>query len=413
MASEPLQLSPAQIKAAANARRLVDLAEQLVRERRWDSIQDLLSNASLEDASLDELVSALQALDRGLGHLPPSKLRSAKVVSQLETLRAMAGDCLAGRLHHVPITKKEQTAMVLAAELLLAGGKSKESAALFERAGEDGRAADAHGLSGDIENMERCHERLEQRRGAKRASNQLTRKVESLIEAGERMAALKLMQDASKALLESAGLSNCKKTIAERLCRSRALTLRINSNHGELLRVTGLPATMGRQTDSEIPLRDPSVSRQHAMIVADEGQLAIEDANSRSGTKVGNARLVGKIPVLAEMELCLGQSCRLLLELLSDAPSAKVLRVAGQTGFDRSLLAFVVQDHFDLHWAIPTVSGVRIQVGKGILRLERLASQPVRVASHYVGLECDLMIGDLIEIPIAGIMTPIVLEVLA
>jgi len=134
---EQLPLSPSQIKAAATAGHLWSLTEQLVRERRWDSMKYLLSNASLGEVSFDELVSTLRTLDRSLGHLPTSRLRSAKVGSHLKALRAIAGNCLAKSLRHDPLTQKEQAATILDAELLLTGGKLKEAAELFERAGED------------------------------------------------------------------------------------------------------------------------------------------------------------------------------------------------------------------------------------------------------------------------------------
>jgi hypothetical protein len=411
-ASDPLYPSPTQIEAAANAGRLAVLAEQLVRAKQWGSIELLFSHSSMEIVPIDEVVSAAQAVDRALAQLLLSLRDSAKVASQGESLRALAGNCLLKRLHQDPVTQKEKPFLILAAELLMAGGQPKEAAAAFERAGEEGRAAEAHGFSGDIENMERCHERLDQRRGAKRSASQLARKIESLIEGGERYVALRAMEAASPATLEAAGLINCKKNLAERLCRGRALTLRMKSGHSELIRVAGVPAIIGRQAGNELQLRDPSVSRQHASITAEEGQFAVQDAGSRSGTTVGNARLVGKVPLLNEFELGVGLSCRLRIEPLCDASSATALKLQGIAGVDRGMLAFVVHNHFELHWVIPSVFGVRIQVFGGLLRLQRLASQPVRVAGQYVGLECDLMVGDLIEISSEGNAGPVVIEVL-
>jgi len=51
------------------------------------------------------------------------------------------------------------------------------------------------------------------------------------------------------------------------------------------------PYTIGRSTECDITLPDPSVSRCHARILPAEGGFRIEDADSRHGTYVGERRV--------------------------------------------------------------------------------------------------------------------------
>ncbi len=48
---------------------------------------------------------------------------------------------------------------------------------------------------------------------------------------------------------------------------------------------------LGRHDDADIRLLDPTVSRYHALIRSVAGGHVLEDANSRSGTKVNNERI--------------------------------------------------------------------------------------------------------------------------
>lgn len=412
MADDLLLLSPTQIEAAAKVGRLSRLAERLVQERSWSSAELLLSHSTLEVIPLDEWISAARAVDRALARLPEAHSRKANVVREMAALRALAGRSLAKRLRHEPLTHQERPALALAAELLLAAGEPKEAAALFERAGEDGRAADAHGVSGDLEKMEACHERMEAYRGAKRAATQLTRKVETLIESGDRVAAAMLMDGATPALLSAAGLQNVREDLQRRLCRGRALTLQLRGPQANVVRFSGVPAVLGREPGSEVPLRDPGVSRRHAVIVSDGAQLAIEDAASRAGTTVGNAVLVGRVPLHSPVEVGLGKSCRLSLQPVPENPLGTVVRVQGLTGLDRTLVIFVSAGPLDLALAFPMLAGLWLSLEGGVARLVRLASQPVRVMGQLVGQTCDLMVGDVIEVPAQESKETVAIEVL-
>lgn len=394
MAEELLLLSPAQIEAAANVGRLARLAERLVEERSWSSVDMLLAHASLDVVPLDELAAAARAIDRALARMPEARSRRASIQKEISTLRAMAGAALAKRLRHDPLAADERDLLALAAELLLAAGDPREAARLFERSGEDLRAADAYGATGDLERMEACHQRIDERRGATRAVSELSRKVEGLIESGDRLAALLLLEAAPQPLLEASGMNTTRTDLAVRLRRGRGITLKVQHPEPRTLRFAGAPAVLGRDPACELPLRDPGVSRRHAVIVADGGRMVVEDAGSKAGTTMAGARLMGRVPLGHDMEISLGRLCR--LTVTCNRPG--LVRLEGQTGLDRAFKAIVAEGSVDLAEVFDGGAGVSLNLDGGVARLERLASQLVRVSGRFIGRSCDLLLGDTIEI---------------
>jgi pSer/pThr/pTyr-binding forkhead associated (FHA) protein len=60
--------------------------------------------------------------------------------------------------------------------------------------------------------------------------------------------------------------------------------------------------TLGRTTNNDILLDDPSVSRFHGWLQKDDGsgKWTLTDAGSKNGTWVSNGKLVAKKPVILE-----------------------------------------------------------------------------------------------------------------
>lgn len=75
---------------------------------------------------------------------------------------------------------------------------------------------------------------------------------------------------------------------------------------------TGIPLlgdlTIGRAPGSDLRLEDPSVSRQHARIAIDDGEVRIADIASSHGTWVGDARIDAPRPLQGGDEIRLGDS---------------------------------------------------------------------------------------------------------
>lgn len=54
------------------------------------------------------------------------------------------------------------------------------------------------------------------------------------------------------------------------------------------------PFTIGRKTEKDLPIADPRVSRDHALIVSDNGKFFVEDQGSKHGTFVNGERVQRK-----------------------------------------------------------------------------------------------------------------------
>src|SRR5438270_2879092 len=54
---------------------------------------------------------------------------------------------------------------------------------------------------------------------------------------------------------------------------------------------SGVPLVVGRALTSDLPLLDPTISRRHAELAADEGGVEIRDLGSSNGTRVNGARV--------------------------------------------------------------------------------------------------------------------------
>ena len=55
------------------------------------------------------------------------------------------------------------------------------------------------------------------------------------------------------------------------------------------------PYTVGRKVDKDLVIADPRVSRDHAMIVSENGQFAVIDLGSKHGTYVNGERIDRKV----------------------------------------------------------------------------------------------------------------------
>ena len=66
------------------------------------------------------------------------------------------------------------------------------------------------------------------------------------------------------------------------------------NGHRTRVPIEPLPLLIGRQSGSHVIIRDSRVSREHARIVAENGEYVIEDCGSRHGTFVNGRRIEGR-----------------------------------------------------------------------------------------------------------------------
>jgi hypothetical protein len=168
-----------------------------------------------------------------------------------------------------------------------------------------------------------------------------------------------------------------------------------------LLRIAGLPACLGRDPSAEVPMRDPGVSRRHALIrsVPDSSGtpgghgIHVEDAGSRGGVLIGGARLDRPLPLRGTGEIALGMSSPLRFVADEWCVSFEGLR-----GLDRALRALVGVEPIALSRVFPEADGLSVEFSSGCARLVRRPDVAVRVGGHFIGPGCDLLSGDVIEL---------------
>lgn len=87
-----------------------------------------------------------------------------------------------------------------------------------------------------------------------------------------------------------ANLAELQKELAERSRRDRAyLIVLAGSNVGEMYKLAGQESIIGRAPSTSIRLNDDGISRRHARVVQEGGEVFIEDLESANGTFVNGS----------------------------------------------------------------------------------------------------------------------------
>jgi hypothetical protein len=394
-------------------RDFVGLVGRLCREQNWEALTSLFgavgaSEQEVAYVSLTDLDTASRVLADALAALSPPRRRDRPpkpVVDEEEdevaAVRIAAAEALSARSSRPPLTELERRALARAAKLLAEAGDNRRAALTYEDLGDEPRAANAWGALGDLERMEAALARDEQRADNRRAATDAIRRFEALLTGGERRAAVTAAAMLTKGGVQEAGTVAARAArIASDLIGSRGVSLRAPG--GPWCRVALLPACLGRDRGVEVPLRDPSVSRRHALLRAGADAITIEDAGSRGGVRIGGARVDAPLPLCGTGELGLGSGTTLRFVV-----NERTVLLEGSGGLDRSLRALVGADTVALTPLFPGADGLSLTFAGGA-RLVRRPDVSVRVDGNFIGPGCDLVHGDVIEI--AG-SAPLRLEV--
>lgn len=96
---------------------------------------------------------------------------------------------------------------------------------------------------------------------------------------------------------------------------------------GVILVLWGDAMTLGRLPDSDLPVPDAKVSRQHALIRRDGETWSIEDRGSRHGTRVNGVLISARQSLMVGDEIQVGDSCLCVdVEAVSPADPSPVLQ---------------------------------------------------------------------------------------
>ena len=384
----------------SSGRDLVALVGRLVRERSWDTLTALFKalggSGGIAPAALGELDTAARLVGEALAALPPPRNPKGAQADELRTVALAVAEALLGRCAHPPLSEIERRALDRAAGLLARGGDHRRAALAYEELGADEQAADAWGAMGDLDRMEAAHERDARRAASQRAASDLLHRFEALLTGGERMRALALIA-AATGLEAAASLRLRAAAIERRLCHGGAVSLRAPG--GAWMRIAPLPTEMGRDPASGIPLRDPGVSRRHALLRADGDDVVITDLGSRTGVRLGGARLEqgAALPLRGSGEIALGATTVLRFEAASG-----LVAFEGVSGLDRGLRALAGPAPLPIEALLPGTAGLTIGVAGNLVRLHRRIDVAARVDGHLIGPDCDLLHGDVVEVVESG-----------
>jgi len=398
----PVGSARAATSATSGRRDLTTLVERLLRERSWNTLTALFvsigTGEEIAPAALSDLDAAARLVADALtAFTSTTKTIRAAQLDELRALRLAVADALMSRTAHPPLAEMERLALERAATFFEHGGDHRRAALAYEELGADLRAADAWGAMGDLDRMEAAHAREDQRATARRGASEILHRFEALLAAGERRRAMATL--APGAGLEEIGTLRQRAAVIEsRLCRGHAVGLRLPG--GTWTRAALLPSEIGRDPGAGVPLRDPSVSRRHALLEAGDGAVTIADPGSRGGIRLGGARLAmgARFPLPGTGELALGPTTVLRFQA-----TPTTLALEGASGLDRGLRALVGVGPLSLAPLFPAAVGLALQIEHDLVRLERRADLAVRVDGQFIGPGCDLLHGDLIEVPSTGL----------
>jgi hypothetical protein len=385
-------------------RDFVMLVGRLARERSWELLTNLFGALRTDEVALADLDTAARLLTDELGGPNAPKRPNAAVTDELRALRMAAGEAVLARCGHPPVSDLERRAMARAAALLSEAGDHRRAALVYEELGDEGRAAERWGALGDLERMEAALDREERLALIRRTGIEAMRRFEALMAAGERRQAVAIAATAA-GIEEAPTLRQLAARIESRLLRGRALTLRLGG--GPWVHVAALPAQLGRDPSAELTLRDPAVSRRHALLRAAGESVEVEDTGSRTGVRVGGIGLAAgaRVPLPAHGELGIGSVT------LRFVVAGTTVTIEGTAGFDASLRAIADRDPVPLAPLAPELDGLAVALDAGAPRLVRRADVPVRVDGHLIGPGCDLLHGDVVEVVRLGNPQPVRLEI--
>jgi FHA domain len=382
-------------------RDLVALVGRLVRERSWDTLTALFASlggeGGIAPAALGDLEAAARLVGDALAALPPPKNPAGAQADELRALYLAAAEALLARCARPPLAEIERRALERAAGLLERGGDHRRAALAYEELGSDERAAAAWGALGDLDRMEAAHEREARRAAAHRADGQLLHRFEALLTGGERLRALAAVTAVS-GVEEAASLRLRAAAVERRLCHGRAVSLRVPG--ATWVRIAPLPAEIGRDPAIGIPLRDPAISRHHALLRAEGDEVVIADLGSRAGVRLAGVRLGAgaALPLRGGGEIALGPTTVLRFEA-----AAGLIALEGANGLDRGLRALAGAAPLPFEALLPGTEGLTIEIVHHLVRLRRRADVAVRVDGHLIGPGCDLLHGDVVEVPGSGV----------
>jgi FHA domain len=229
----------------------------------------------------------------------------------------------------------------------------------LESIGEYGRAADAYACADDVEGQTRALTRagdidrldvlLAERQGIEREAasrRQAADQLSALLAIGRRREAAAIARASGDEALRHRGRSIERGRIGGSVVRAvlggKELLIAIGDEivigrGGESARGASLPhASPSRPSHDEtrhagavLTVASAAVSRRHLALFRSRGAPTVRDLESRNGTSLGGAKLIGETAVADGVELRLGGEVPVVVRPSADLPGALAVDVAG------------------------------------------------------------------------------------
>ena len=396
-----------ELRTAAASGHLPGLVERLARARDFARLIALFERVTEVAIPLGLLTEAVRrtgdALRRRAGPRRRGPDDEDDTNEDMRTARILAGECLLARAPGPALTAGAREALGVAASLLADAGDFHRAATTFDLAGNLAAAAELWGRLGDLDAMESRLARDEERLRSDRDAVGALRDLEAHLDAGERLAALEIARSIPEGSNESRRAREIASALQARLLRSRSVSFQVHPGHP--IRFAAAPAVIGRDPLAEISLRDPGVSRRHAVLSIEDHGYALTDAGSRQGSFVGGATITSPVLLAGDAEVRLGPSCRLAFH--QTAPDR--VHVRGTSALDSGVSVLVGRGRLPLGEVIPQAAGAWIEFEGPCVRLVRPPELAVRIRGALASTRIELVRGDRLEIGPAG--SSVLLEV--
>jgi FHA domain len=396
--SDDRSFSAEELRAATSNGHLPAVAERLARGRdllRLISLYEQAADLAIPAALLTETVQrTAAALGRPGPAGPGGGIDTDADSDDRRAVRLLAGEALLARAAQPALTETDRSALAAAAAVLADAGDLHRAARAFEAADNPAAAADLWGRLGELDAMEACLARDDERRRAVRAGASALRDVEERLASGERVAALRIMHEVPEGVAESRMLRQIALEVGGRMVRTRGITLHVI--HGRTVRFATAPAALGRDPLAEVPLRDPGVSRRHAVLSLGPEGITLADTGSRLGTFVAGARLTEPAALGGDIEATLGPSCRLNIGRIGDGADHVIVRGGG--GLDAGLLALVGRGRLPVDALIPGAGAAWLEIDSAGVHLGHAPGLTVRLGGHRAAGRIDLLHGDRVDL---------------
>ncbi len=186
-----------------------------------------------------------------------------------------------------------ETRVEACARALIAAGEEERAGTLFLRVGRRHQAAELFVAAGAIDALEEAHAQIQWDEGGPKHDARMSfERFEALFLVGLRDQAFDALERAHRLWGDNPVYTEIYNTFTERLGAAHRLSL--SSGSKALVVLGAWPVVIGRGEEAGVRLASPLISRAHLKLERKDGALVVVDLESRGGTRIGGAPLVGK-----------------------------------------------------------------------------------------------------------------------